>query len=144
MFGDIFLMFREKYFMHGLIAFLISHFWYIGAFTLNNTPHSFLLCGGFLILGSIIYKIISKNMTTLKIPVLIYTFTIAIMAWTAIELYLTTSSINYLYSAIGAILFMISDGVLAFNRFRQPIKQERIIVLSTYFMAQWLIAISTI
>ena len=144
MFGDIFLMFRAKYFIYGLIAFLISHFWYIGAFTHNGFPKLSVLWVGFIILGIIIYFIISKNMTKMKIPVLIYTFTIAMMAWTSTELYISTENIRFFYSAFGAVLFIVSDGVLAFNKFRRSIKNERIIVLSTYFTAQWLIAISTV
>ncbi|MGB3713941.1 MAG: lysoplasmalogenase family protein, partial [Candidatus Promineifilaceae bacterium] len=43
----------------------------------------------------------------------------------------------------GAIFFVISDTALAFNRFNAPIAQASLIVLATYYLAQWLIALST-
>jgi len=39
----------------------------------------------------------------------------------------------------GAILFVISDGVIAVNKFAFEVPGERILVMSTYIAAQYLI-----
>ena len=49
-----------------------------------------------------------------------------------------------IYAAIGATLFVISDTVLAINKFCSPVAGERYIVMVTYFAAQLLIALSVV
>jgi uncharacterized membrane protein YhhN len=43
---------------------------------------------------------------------------------------------------IGAILFLVSDSVLAINRFAKPFRAAEALLLTTYFAAQTLIALS--
>jgi uncharacterized membrane protein YhhN len=47
-----------------------------------------------------------------------------------------------LMALAGAILFVISDSVLALDRFELGTKRRQTLVLATYFSAQWLIALS--
>jgi uncharacterized membrane protein YhhN len=47
-----------------------------------------------------------------------------------------------LLAGAGAALFVASDALLAWDRFRAPFHASRAAVLSTYFLAQWLIALS--
>jgi uncharacterized membrane protein YhhN len=46
-------------------------------------------------------------------------------------------------AATGALLFVASDATLAIDRFARPFVLSRAAVLSTYFAAQLLIAVST-
>lgn len=41
--------------------------------------------------------------------------------------------------ALGAVLFVFSDFILAWNRFIEPIPHRDYLVLVTYFLAQWLL-----
>jgi len=41
---------------------------------------------------------------------------------------------------VGAIFFMLSDTLLAMNKFVAPIENERVLIMSTYIIAQFLIA----
>ncbi len=41
---------------------------------------------------------------------------------------------------VGALLFMLSDATLALNKFRAPIPQHDLIIMTTYYGAQLLIA----
>jgi uncharacterized membrane protein YhhN len=41
-----------------------------------------------------------------------------------------------LLAAGGAVLFMVSDSVLAWNRFVRPVRQVDLVVLSTYHLGQ--------
>jgi uncharacterized membrane protein YhhN len=43
-------------------------------------------------------------------------------------------------AAIGAALFMLSDTVLAYDRFRAPLPQSALLILATYYLALWHIA----
>ena len=80
----------------------------------------------------------------MRIPVSIYIVVIANMGWLALERFNSTPTLGTFLAAMGALLFMISDGVLALNKFRKPFFSAELIVLSTYFIAQWLLAISVI
>ena len=79
-FGDIFLMFREKYFIPGLIAFLLAHLVYISAFISVDGIYYSWIFFIFLITGILIFKLLNKNLGELQIPVALYIPSIAIMA----------------------------------------------------------------
>jgi len=80
----------------------------------------------------------------MKIPVGIYIIVIAIMGWVAIERFNILPSFGTFLAAFGAIIFMISDAVLALNKFRKSYFSAEFIILTTYYIAQWLIAVSVI
>ena len=52
------------------------------------------------------------------------------------------SSASSLLAFAGAALFVLSDGLLALDRFRRRFRSARALVQITYFVAQWLIAAS--
>ena len=144
MFGDIFLMFSEKYFIPGLIAFLLAHLVYIAAFISVDGIHYSWISFIFLITGILIFKLLNKKLGKLQIPVALYISAIAIMAWQSWELCLSTGSYGFGLAAVGTILFLISDFALSVNKFLKPLNFAQFIILPTYFFAQWLIASSTI
>jgi uncharacterized membrane protein YhhN len=43
--------------------------------------------------------------------------------------------------ALGAVLFVFSDFILAWNKFVEPVPYRNILVLGSYFLAQWLLFI---
>jgi len=47
------------------------------------------------------------------------------------------------FAAIGALLFVLSDGLLALNRFYAPLRLAPLLILVPYYTGQWLIASST-
>ena len=47
-----------------------------------------------------------------------------------------------LFAACGAILFLISDALLAWNRFRMKFKSSQFLILGTYYVAQCALAMS--
>ena len=120
MFGDIFLMFSEKYFIPGLIAFLLAHLVYIAAFISVDGIHYSWISFIFLITGILIFKLLNKKLGKLQIPVALYISAIAIMAWQSWELCLSTGSCGFGLAAMGTILFLISDFALSVNKFLKP------------------------
>ena len=47
-----------------------------------------------------------------------------------------------LFAVCGAILFLISDALLAWNRFRMKFKSAQFLINGTYYVAQWALAMS--
>ena len=145
LFGDMFLIFPEKHFTKGLIAFLIGHIFYIVAFTISTGfQFTFWIFLPIIIVGMLYLQLIIKHTGKMTIPVIIYISIIIIMGWMAIERLNSIPTNGTFIAAAGAAFFMISDAVLALNKFRKPFFSAEIIILTTYFTAQWLLAVSVI
>ncbi len=143
--GDIFLIFPDKYFKYGLIAFLIGHIFYILAFTMTSGFHfTFWVFLPIAILVILYLRIIIPYSGKMKIPIIIYIIVIMSMVLMAVERFHSLPTLGTFLAAIGAVLFMISDATLALNKFRKPFFSAEMIILSTYFTAQWLLALSVI
>jgi uncharacterized membrane protein YhhN len=140
--GDVFLMLPGK-FMQGLISFLIAHLLYIAAFTLEGGgPAPLWYIIPFALYGVIMLWRLWTHLGSMKVPVMIYIGVILIMAWQAANRWLETEQEGSLLALIGAYLFVMSDSALAVERFRGAFRSAPFWVLSTYFVAQWLIALS--
>ena len=61
------------------------------------------------------------------------------LAW---ERHLQLELPQTLFAACGAILFLISDALLAWNRFRMKFKSAQFLIMGTYCVAQWVLAMS--
>jgi uncharacterized membrane protein YhhN len=126
----------------GLLAFLAAHILYILAFSQGIRIHSFLAAGPILILGIAIYALIFRSIKSLRLPVLIYMLVVSLLAWLAVNRYLTFADQASLLVMVGGLLFFISDSVLAVNRFHKKFWLAEILILSTYFAAQLCFALS--
>ncbi|RZL32066.1 MAG: lysoplasmalogenase [Pedobacter sp.] len=152
--GDVFLMFphiSEIYFMLGLGAFLIAHLFYIAAFYLDSTnkieverryvlPIFFVF--GFFCMSY--YMFLRPSLGSMNIPVLIYSFTITLMAIMAALRYGKTNSKSFVWILLGAILFVASDSILAYNKFVERIEMGNLLIMITYMLAQFLITLGTV
>jgi uncharacterized membrane protein YhhN len=139
--GDIFLMWPDKLFLPGLVAFLIGHLFYIGAFSKGIAFKPFKLSALFFIAyGCAMYIILLPGLGDMKIPVLIYLIVILFMAWQALQRFNSFQDKGSELAYIGAALFVVSDSILAISRFRDPFLLSRLLILVTYFTAQWFIA----
>ena len=138
--GDTLLMPTIDRFVPGLVAFLVAHLFYITAFV---SGVSFGLAWSLVplaIYGIAVYAILFPSLGQLKLPVAAYIVVILVMAWLAWERWRQTGQNDAFLALLGAILFVVSDTILAIHRFRGPYKLGRALNLSTYFAAQWLIA----
>jgi uncharacterized membrane protein YhhN len=77
---------------------------------------------------------------TLKLPVAAYVLVIALMGAQALGRASVLRDTPSRTVAIGALFFMLSDTLLAINRFVQPLPVSALWVLSSYYVAQILIA----
>ena len=141
--GDIFLMLPQDRFIAGLVSFLGAHLCYIAAFAGEGGFRLHLISLlPFLLYAALLVGYLWPHLGRLRGPVVVYAQAILLMGWQGVARWLELSSGPALLAALGAILFLISDSALAINRFARPFAQAQAVVLGTYFLAQWLIALS--
>ena len=140
--GDVFLMLPGR-FMQGLVSFLIAHLFYIAAFTIEGegtAPIWYIV--PFALYGAVMLWRLWPLLGSMKGPVMIYVVAILIMAWQAANRWIENKQSATLLALVGAYLFVTSDSVKAVEKFRGTWRSAPFWVLSTYFAAQWLIALS--
>lgn len=138
--GDIFLMLPKDRFIPGLLSFLVAQIVYSVAFVTSASDYSVLIAFPLLVFGLWIFYTLKPHLAKMTLPVLVYMLCILIMVWAALNWWWDTGDIFAVYAACGAVLFVISDSVLAWNRFKQSHPFYRPLILFTYFAAQFLIA----
>ncbi len=140
--GDIFLMlFDDRFFILGLASFLVAHLFYIGAYrSRDGFGFTWWLALVYLAYGTALLYLLWPHIGALRIPVIAYASVLLVMGWQAAEMWIRWSDLSALAAMIGAVLFLFSDSTLALNKFRAIIPQSSIIVMSTYWAAQLLIA----
>jgi len=141
--GDIALAAPKEWFMAGLVAFLAAQIFYMLAF--RPRPGHSVSAGAFLpfvFYGLLMYFLLAPGLGKLKIPVLVYIGAITIMAGFAAGRFVDLGGTRPFLAFAGAVLFMISDSVLAYDRFGRKMGPAQTIILGTYFPAQLLIALS--
>ncbi|MCB0661244.1 MAG: lysoplasmalogenase [Saprospiraceae bacterium] len=140
--GDVFLMF-EKYFVFGLAAFLVGHVLFIIGFTQFN---GFLVnpwvIVPLLLFGFGYYYFLWPDLKKLAIPVAFYFIAILLMDLQAISLYVLKGSTPFLLIMLGALLFTFSDSMIALRKFKKPFKNSEWWILSTYWIAIYMLAYS--
>jgi len=131
--GDVVI---EYMFVAGIGAFLLAQLCYFSLFAnqhkqLTHRVSISLLVASF---AAIMLWLIYPQVGELLIPIVVYLLVILLMAVAAI------SSHQPLWPAvIGTLFFIISDAMIAINRFYEPIPLERILIMATYYVAQFLI-----
>ncbi len=142
--GDIFLMLPADRFISGLLSFLLAHLLYITAFTFEGARSPGVLSAVLLLIyGALMLRILLPHLGSMKAPVVIYMLVILLMAWQSLNRWMVTGEQGSALAFAGALLFVVSDSLLAVNRFKSRFQNAQIYIMSTYFMAQWLIALST-
>jgi len=142
--GDVFLMLPSDRFVAGLASFLVGHLCYIAAFSMDAPLGSGLgLWIPYLAAGGTVFALLWPGLSpALRGPVAAYVVAIAVMAGQAAGRLGLLGARPALLAAIGAGLFVVSDAVLALDRFRWPFRAARTVTLTTYYLAQLLIALS--
>jgi len=141
--GDVFLMLPSDRFVAGLASFLVAQLLYTAGFMSGmGLRLSLGVLVPLLVYGVVMFSVLSPHLGSMKLPVSVYMAAILVMVWQAWERWLWARGADALLASLGAVLFLISDSALALNRFRRRYGSARALTLSTYFAAQWLIALS--
>ncbi|HEV8284792.1 MAG TPA: lysoplasmalogenase [Chitinophagaceae bacterium] len=141
--GDMLLMVEEKkpiFFLLGLSAFLIAQVFYI-IFFHNIRMKEYIRGNALLLLVVVVYysalmSIVSPSLGSLKLPVRIYGVVLSFMLMLAMHTTFSKNKKAGLWMMFGAILFVISDSLLAINKFYATFNYSGIIIMLTYGLAQ--------
>lgn len=144
--GDIFLMLPWDAFVPGLVAFLIGHLCFIRALVSDTRfgarPLALAAC---LAYGGLnLWALWPSLPGALHVPVVVYVAVLTCMAGQAVTRALSHAhdalASPTLWAAGGALLFVLSDTLLAWNRFRLAIPLSAVWILATYYGALWCLA----
>jgi alkenylglycerophosphocholine hydrolase len=135
--GDILLeLNRSEYFVFGLAAFLIAHVFYTSVFIrkpiIKQKPSIIALI--IIIYGVVLGSILIPNLGSMMIPVVAYLFVILFMGISA-----SIGANNHFFIIIGACLFILSDSIIAVNKFLTPVPFSSFWIMTIYYSAQFFI-----
>lgn len=146
--GDVLLMLPEDLFVPGLVAFLCGHLCFLTAFLGDSRfaarPLWLLASLGYGMVN--LWLLWDSIAASLRLPVIVYVVVLASMGGQALvrarvfALRGDAQVGSAWRAAVGAMLFMLSDSLLAWNRFHGTIPLASLWVLSAYYLALWWIA----
>lgn len=150
--GDILLMFEGGlFFLTGLGAFLIAHLCYIGAFTrISSLAKGYLTKHPLVSLPLLAYPLVllwflwNGIPSGMKIPVGLYAGVITIMALSVVNLKDKLGAGHFTAMIAGALLFVLSDSLIAVSKFGQTFAGVRPAIMLTYVAGQYLLIQSAI
>lgn len=146
--GDVFLLFEYKhalFFIFGLACFLSTHIFYIIYFLrIRSEKISLLKKHPALIALVLAYGItlvwqLYPHLGDLKLPVMVYAAVICSMLLCSLHIFLKVNkkaAAGYLW---GAAAFVLSDSLLAINKFYEPFAYAGVFIMLTYCAAQFFI-----
>ncbi len=147
--GDVFLIFSAEtpfFFLVGLCAFLITQLLYslsflkvARMFPLQWNMPKLMATLSIVTMGGLLLTLLWPKLGTLQIPVMIYGCVITLMASLSLRIWLANRKSFSGFMLSGALLFMISDSILAINKFYSPIPEAGFWIMLTYGIAQYLI-----
>ena len=139
--GDVILDFS---FIPGLACFLLAHIMYATQFF--KTPGTgavfyrrFYLLLPVIFYGVVLVFLLYDHLDGMRLPVIIYAIVILTMLVAAINRYEKAGRLSFILVLAGALLFVISDSLIAVNKFGFPFRFSDVADMTTYIAAQYLI-----
>ena len=145
--GDVILLFPgELPFLMGVAAFFIAQFMYAWVFAQEGSWKVFKEIGIIFIIGYGVGFIhfLWPHLDFMRIPIIIYSAAITLMGICALSRKNQVSRRSFGWVVIGAFFFILSDSLIAINRFAFDIPLHQYTVMATYMLAQYLIVIGYI
>ena len=141
--SDVLLMLPKDMFLAGLVAALVEHIAYIAGFRARDLNATLLAIAMVVALVSValflppIYRALRGSRPKLVAPVIVYVAVFVVMVATA-------GGTGSLVALAGALLFLYSDAILAWNRFVRPIPLGRIVNIVPYHLGEALLVVSLV
>jgi len=144
--GDIALLWPVQGFLAGLVAFLLGHLSYLVALTrrvklLASRPAFGVWA---IVAASVLASLWAGVPPDMRVPVLVYVTALSAMAAQATSVWLVRrgqpDAAKWRVVAIGAALFVLSDAILATDKFVGGVPLPTLWNLSLYWLGQWFIA----
>jgi uncharacterized membrane protein YhhN len=146
--GDVLLLFDKQFksfFIYGLLAFLVAHVFYIfyflkvRRFNRPAKPPNALIFAAIAVYSLSLFGFLAPQVKNLLIPVAVYALVISAMLAASIAAFDFDRQNFGRISVAGTLLFIVSDSILAINRFAAPFEYAGVFVMITYALAQLLI-----
>ena len=140
--GDVILM--TGAFVFGLVAFLIGHIFYI-ALNLRGRPkfrtdlETLIFMSPILFFSATMLKQIATTSPEMLVPVSLYSTILCALFYTGLLAQRQMAKNNGLVLMAGISLFIISDAMIALNRFIAPFEGSGVAIMATYIIAQYLL-----
>jgi len=145
--GDTLLMFKGKSFLFGMVVFMGTHVAYAIGFNRGSSqmgPAVYATAMSVFSLWMLVFTTLRSGMLQnpdyrkMEIPLIAYNLLILVMVISAL-----TTNFRFHWQPIsagliscGAVLFLFSDALLAYDRFIQPLPRARLWKRMTYQLAQ--------
>lgn len=147
--GDVFLLkdSEEIFFLLGLGSFLVCHIFYIVGFSGGKNFFrnvSLIQIFPFLIYGTALYLFLFPHLGKFSITVLVYAIIITLMGIAALSRKNKTNKTSFILIISGAVLFIISDSIIALDKFYMSFSLASFFIMLSYISAQILIVLGTI
>ena len=144
--GDVALLWPVRGFLAGLVSFLLGHLAYLVALTrrvrLGARPLAF--AGWALVAAAVLSFLWHGVPAGLRVPVVVYVTALSAMAAQATTVWRVRrhapDAARWRVVALGGALFVLSDAILATDRFAGGVPVPTLLNLSTYWLGQWFIA----
>lgn len=149
--GDVLLMFQDRlsdFFLFGLSAFLLAHVFYIVFFHSIRVREG--IRGQPLLLAPVVLYYaglmiwLTPWLGEMRMPVRIYGLIISFMLMLALHMIYTRNRKAAKPLITGAVLFVLSDTLLAVDKFYQHFTGAGILIMVTYGLAQYLLVTGAI
>jgi uncharacterized membrane protein YhhN len=146
--GDVLLLFSEElYFKSGLSAFLLAHICYIISYRQHKKKKDDALMKiqkvrfslPIILAGTGLMVVLWPHLDEFRLPVFLYAVVLIIMTLNALFRYGHTTLESFWLVFVGAILFMVSDSILAIGKFIFATAHFAVFIMATYIVAQFLI-----
>jgi len=151
--GDLALMLaagNKILFLTGLVSFLVAHIFYINAYIMVRDRSGVILLKRkpwltipiFVFLTAMLSQVLPAVSPDMWIPITAYSLVIGTMSIFALNRYGRVSGDSFWLVFSGALIFMLSDSLIAINTFlcRGTLYMAGVWIMSTYIVGQYLIA----
>lgn len=132
----------SRFFLGGMLAFLLGHLGYAGAFLYDTRRPAALLALPFAAWMVAVFGVLRHGMGPLAAPVAVYMAAIATMMWRAAARVGHAPAATAWTGVAGAVLFGLSDSLIALNQFHAPIAGVAYPIILLYWLGQAGIALS--
>lgn len=136
--GDVFLMLPRDLFVAGLASFLVGHVAFIAGLVANGVEFRPVAAIFIVVMGALAKPVITavnRDSGELLLPVLAYITVIGAMLLTSLW---TDSWVGF----AGGAMFVLSDRILAHNKFIRPFPHAQLAIMTTYHAALFLLVLS--
>lgn len=141
--GDVFLMLPRDRFVAGLASFFVAHLCYIGGLLQRPSPDvGMAAVGGIVVVTGVLtvgWRVVGAVTAgphrQLRVPVTGYIIVIGVMVVTAF-------AYGPWIAIVGALLFFVSDSIIAWRRFVRSLRWDAVSIMVTYHLAQGLLLLS--